>query len=199
MTDFIIEIIQSICLIVAAVIILIAAFGIFRLNDEMDKVIYVRIHMFGMVDIAAVLAMIGLGEFLMAGVYFLLAPFLAHAMANAYYYGEDEHKYEINDELTGKIDDNIYNKLAVDEITTIDASYKSNLESEMDSNVNSSTSSSTSSCTSSSTSDSISSSTSENNIDKNTDDKVSSHGVVIKEVSTDDIENSRHDEEEKKA
>jgi energy-converting hydrogenase B subunit C len=187
--DFLIELIQSICLIVAAIIILISAYGILRLNDDMDKVIYVRIHMFGMVDIAAVLAMIGLGEFLMAGVYFLLAPFLAHAMANAYYYGEDEHKYEINDELTGKIDDNIYNKLAVDEITTIDLNYKSNFESKIDSNVSST----------STTSSVSSNSTSENNTDKSTNDENSSHGVVIKEVSTDDIENSRHDEEEKEA
>ena len=207
MINFIVELIQSICLIIAAIIILISALGILRLNDDMDKVIYVRVHMFGMVDIAAVLAMIGLGEFLIAGIYFLIAPFLAHAMANAYYHGEDQHKYEINDELTGKIDDNIYNKLAVEEITTIDADFKSNFESKLDSSTNNSVSSSTSKNTNNSTHNSTSnsiadSSTNSSTVDSgtidSTTDKISRHGVVIKEVSTDDIEKSSHDREGKK-
>lgn len=129
MLGFAIEIIQSICLIVAAIIILITAFGILRLDDDMEKVIYVRIHMLGMVDIACVLAMIGLGQYLLAGVYFILAPFVAHAMANAYYYGEDDRKYETNNELTGRVNDTIYTKLALNKITTDDAGneFKSNL------------------------------------------------------------------------
>lgn len=99
MLDFAIEIIRSIFLIVAAIIIIITAYGILRLDDDMKKVIYVRIHMLGMVDIACVLALIGLNEILLAAIYFILAPFLAHAMSNAYYHGEDPHKYnEIEDE-----------------------------------------------------------------------------------------------------
>ncbi|MDR0900536.1 MAG: hypothetical protein LBM26_02655 [Methanobrevibacter sp.] len=99
MLDLAIEIIRSIFLIVAAVIILITAYGILKLGDDMKKVIYVRIHMLGMVDIACVLALIGLNEILLAGIYFILAPFVAHAMANAYYHGEDPHNYsEIADE-----------------------------------------------------------------------------------------------------
>lgn len=90
----IIEIIRSIILIIAAILIVITAIGILRLKDEMDKVIYVRIHMLGVMDIASILALIGLNQPLLAGIYFILAPFLAHAMANAYYYGEDERKYE---------------------------------------------------------------------------------------------------------
>jgi energy-converting hydrogenase B subunit C len=87
----IIEIIKSICLIVSAVLIFIAAIGILRLDDDKDKIIYVRIQILGVMDIAGVLAMIGLNQIFLAGIYFILAPILAHAMANAYYYGEENH------------------------------------------------------------------------------------------------------------
>jgi len=113
MTELLIEVIQSIFLIIAAIIVLITAIGILRLDDDVDKVIYVRIHMLGMIDMACVLAMIGLGQFLVAGIYFVLAPFLAHAMANAYYYGEDDCNYEYDNNLNSKINDNDYNKLAI--------------------------------------------------------------------------------------
>jgi energy-converting hydrogenase B subunit C len=159
MINFIIELVQSICLIIAAIIILIAAIGILKLDDNMDKVIYVRIHMLGMVDIACVLAMIGLGQFLVAGIYFVLTPFIAHAMANAYYFSEDDRKYESNDELLGRIDDNRYNKLASSENTTIDSEFKFNLE------------------------------------NKNISTKSTKNGVIIKEISTDDIENTNLNQE----
>lgn len=152
MITFIVELIQSACLIIAAIVILITAIGILRLDDDMDKVIYVRIHMLGMVDIACVLAVIGLGQFLLAGIYLVLAPFVAHAMANAYYFSEDECKYESTDKLMGRIDDITHNKLAINKNTTIDAEFKYNFEN-----------------------DGIES---------------SKDGVVIKEISTDDIENS---------
>lgn len=176
MFNFIIELIQSFCLIVAAIIIIITAIGILRLDDDMEKVIYVRIHMLGMVDIACVLAMIGLGQFLLAGIYFVLAPFVAHAMANAYYYGEDDRKYETNDELTGRIDDNIHNELAINENTTIDAEFKSTLDSNVDG-------SGSEQDVKSSTVSYSKTSESKGNISTKLD-------VVIKEISTDDIENS---------
>jgi len=102
-----IELIRSIILIIASVLILISAIGILKLKDEMDKVIYVRIHILGVMDIASVLALIGLNQPLLAGIYFILAPFLAHAMANAYYYGEyennnDEFDYDKEDKVVSK-------------------------------------------------------------------------------------------------
>ncbi|MDR2829591.1 MAG: cation:proton antiporter [Methanobrevibacter sp.] len=90
----IVEIFQSACLIISSILVIITAIGILRLNDDMDKVVYVRIHILGIVDIAGVLAMIGLDQPLLAGVYFILAPIVAHAMANAYYYGEDDCSHE---------------------------------------------------------------------------------------------------------
>ncbi|OQD59536.1 energy-converting hydrogenase B, subunit C [Methanobrevibacter arboriphilus JCM 13429 = DSM 1125] len=178
MIELLIEVIQSICLIIAAIIVLITAIGILRLDDDIDKVIYARIHMLGMVDIACVLAMIGLGQFLVAGIYFVLAPFLAHAMANAYYYGEDDRNYESDDSLTGKINDNDYNKLAIgkNDITITDSKYK------FDSKNNFS---------GSKHSDSITNVT--GNVEDNLTDNVAdnlANNVTIKEVSTDDIENS---------
>jgi len=179
------------------------ALGILRLDDDMDKVIYVRIHMLGMADIALVLAMIGLGQFLLAAVYFVLAPFVVHAMANAYYHSEDERKYENSDELTGRIEDNIHNKLALDENTTFDVEFKSKFESNMESSVeynsgynkgSSSGSNSESDVGSSDNSDTksifesdIVSYTKSEEFKGTISDKLD---IVIKEVSTDDIENS---------
>ena len=181
MVEFLIEIIQSICLIIAAIIILITAIGILRLNDDIDKVIYVRIHMLGMVDIACVLAMIGLGQFLLAGIYFVLAPFVAHALANAYYYGEDDRKYESNDDLTGRINDNDYNRLAIAKNRKLGPEFKDNFENKHSNNsINSSV-------------DLKSESNESKNFKSDTKNSKSINNVTIKEVSTDDIENSNLD------
>jgi energy-converting hydrogenase B subunit C len=98
----IIEIAQAVCLIVSAILIFIGAIGILRFNDNIDKIIYARIHILGIVDIAGVLAMIGLGQPLLAFVYFILAPIVAHAMANAYYYGEEDRNVSFIEEVLGK-------------------------------------------------------------------------------------------------
>jgi energy-converting hydrogenase B subunit C len=102
------DIIRSIIIIIAAILIVVSAIGILRVKDEMDKVIYARIHMLGMMDIASVLALIGLNQPLLAVICFILAPFLAHAMANAYYHGEDERQYENtfeDNKFTGKLEE----------------------------------------------------------------------------------------------
>ena len=84
-----IEYIQSILLIVAAFFIIIAAVGLLSLNKNTKNLVYARIHIIGLFDIACILAMIGLGQYLLAGIYFILAPFTAHAIANAYWKKED--------------------------------------------------------------------------------------------------------------
>jgi len=86
----IIELIQSLILIIAAVMMFIAGIGLLRFDKNLDNVVYARIHVFGMFDIALIFAFIGLGEILLAGIYFLIAPIIAHAMGNAYYHGEDK-------------------------------------------------------------------------------------------------------------
>ena len=196
MVNFVVELIQSIFLIVAAIILIIVALGILRLDDDMDKVIYARIHMLGMADIALVLAMIGLGQFLLAAVYFVLAPFVVHAMANAYYYGEDERKYETSDEITGRIDDNVHNKLTLDKNTTIDDKFKFNFESNLESDIVSYTKTEESKGI---ISDKLGVVIKEVSTEKSKSIVSDKLDVVIKEVSTDDIENSslNKDKEEK--
>ena len=84
-----IEYIQSIILIIAAILTIISAIGLISLDKNTKNVVYARIHIVGVFDIACVLAMIGLGQYLLAGIYFVLAPFIAHAIANAYWKKED--------------------------------------------------------------------------------------------------------------
>ncbi len=86
----IITIIQSILLIVSALIIIIAAIGILRMDNDMPNVVYARIHILGMIDVAGILAFLGLGQPLFALIYLFLAPLLAHALANAFFHGEDD-------------------------------------------------------------------------------------------------------------
>ena len=85
----IIEYIQAALLIISAILIIISAIVVLSLNKNMKNVVYARIHIFGVFDIACIIAMIGLGQYLLAGIYFILAPFVAHAIANAYWKKED--------------------------------------------------------------------------------------------------------------
>ena len=85
----IIDYIQAALLIISAILIIISAIGVLSLDRNMKNVVYARIHIFGVFDIACIIAMIGLGQYLLAGIYFILAPFIAHAIANAYWKKED--------------------------------------------------------------------------------------------------------------
>ena len=84
-----IEYIQAVLLIISAILIIISAIGLISLDKNMKNVVYARIHIVGIFDIACIIAMIGLGQFLLAGIYFIIAPFTAHAIANAYWKKED--------------------------------------------------------------------------------------------------------------
>ncbi len=89
MTD-IITLIQSAILIIAAFLVLLAAYGILRYGDNIENIIYARIHILGVADTALIIALLALNEPLLAVAYFILAPFAAHAIANGYFYGEEE-------------------------------------------------------------------------------------------------------------
>jgi energy-converting hydrogenase B subunit C len=86
----IITYIQSAILIIAAFLVLLAAYGILRYKDDIENVIYARIHILGVADTALIIALLALNEPLLAVAYFILAPFAAHAVANGYFYGEEE-------------------------------------------------------------------------------------------------------------
>ena len=84
-----IEYIQSALLIISAILILISAIGLITVPKNTKNAVYARIHIVGVFDIACIIAMIGLGQYLLAGIYFIIAPFAAHAIANAYWKKED--------------------------------------------------------------------------------------------------------------
>jgi energy-converting hydrogenase B subunit C len=88
-----IEYIQSALLIIAAFLIIISAIGLISLNKNTKNAVYGRIHIVGLFDVACIIAMIGLGQYLLAGIYFILAPFTAHAIANAYWKKEDRENH----------------------------------------------------------------------------------------------------------
>lgn len=97
-----IEYIQSILLIISAILIIISAIGLLSIGKNTKNKVYARIHVVGLFDIACIIAMIALGQFLFAGIYFILAPFTAHAIANAYWKKEDR---ENNLELQNVVED----------------------------------------------------------------------------------------------
>ena len=77
-----IEYIQSVLLIISAILIIISAIGIISLGKDTKNVVYARIHIAGVFDVACILAMIALGQFVLAVIYLIIAPFTAHAIAN---------------------------------------------------------------------------------------------------------------------
>ncbi len=84
-------IIRSAILILASILVLLTAIGILRFKDDMERVVYARIHILGVADMACIIALFALYNPLLGATYFILAPFACHAIANAYYYGEENH------------------------------------------------------------------------------------------------------------
>ena len=84
-----ISLIQSILLVISALLILIAVVGVLKIDRNLDNVVYARIHILGIVDVAGIIAFLALGQPLFALIYLFLAPLLAHALANAYFHSED--------------------------------------------------------------------------------------------------------------
>ncbi len=87
--DDIFTIIKSVILIISAILIVLTAIGLLRYNDEIERILYARVHMLGVADMACIVALLALNEPLIAVTYFFLTPFASHAIANAYYYGEE--------------------------------------------------------------------------------------------------------------
>ena len=83
---FAVELIQSILLIISAILMIISAIGFLTLDKNMNNLIYARIHIVGVFDVAFIIAMIGLQQYLLAGIYLVIAPFIA----NAFYNSEDK-------------------------------------------------------------------------------------------------------------
>jgi len=86
----IITLIKSAIMIIAAILIVLTAFGLIRYKDDVERILYARVHMLGVADMACIAALLALNEPLLAVTYFFLTPFASHAIANAYYYGEEQ-------------------------------------------------------------------------------------------------------------
>ncbi|ENN96774.1 monovalent cation/H+ antiporter subunit G [Methanocaldococcus villosus KIN24-T80] len=84
-----IELIKDILIFISSLGILIASYRLWIERDR-KNIIYARIHILGVIDCACFIIFIALGKILLAIVYLILAPFLAHAIANAYY--KDKYK-----------------------------------------------------------------------------------------------------------
>jgi energy-converting hydrogenase B subunit C len=88
--DDIITLIRSAVMIIAAVLIVLTAFGLIRYKDDKEKILYARVHMLGVTDMACIVALLALYQPFLAVAYLFLTPFASHAIANAYYYGEEK-------------------------------------------------------------------------------------------------------------
>lgn len=88
--DDVFTLIKSAILIISAILVVLAAIGLLRYKDDMERILYARVHMLGVADMACIVALLALNEPLLAVTYFFLTPFASHAIANAYYYGEEQ-------------------------------------------------------------------------------------------------------------
>ena len=113
----IISMIQSILLVISALLILIAVVGVLRIDRNLDNVVYARIHILGIVDVAGIIAFLALGQPLFALIYLFLAPLLAHALANAYFHSEDTLN---NPVLNPNLEEISYEEVNEDETDLID-------------------------------------------------------------------------------
>ena len=101
-----IEYLQSAILLISAFLIIISAVGILSLGKNTKNKVYARIHIVGVFDIACVLVMLAIGQYLLAGIYFILAPFTAHAIANAYWKREDIENNTDLQNVVEEVDEN---------------------------------------------------------------------------------------------
>ena len=87
----IITLIRSAVMIIAAILIVLTAIGLLRYKDDKNKILYARVHMLGVADMACIAALIALYAPDLAIIYLFLTPLASHAIANAYYYGEEKN------------------------------------------------------------------------------------------------------------
>ena len=88
------EYIESIVFIIAAIAIFVACIGLWRHGEKLEKILYARIHMAGVIDIVCIILMFVIGQPLLALAYFFLMPVANHAVANAKYYMKVEEPEE---------------------------------------------------------------------------------------------------------
>ncbi|ABO34830.1 membrane-bound hydrogenase subunit ehbC [Methanococcus maripaludis C5] len=78
---------DDIVLIIASIGILLASFRLWVEKDR-EKMVYARLHITGVIDIACIVILLVFRQYLLALTYLVLVPFSAHAIANADYFDE---------------------------------------------------------------------------------------------------------------
>ena len=76
---------DDIVLIIASIGILLASFRLWVEKDR-EKMVYARLHITGVIDIACIVILLVFKQYLLALTYLVLVPFSAHAIANADYF-----------------------------------------------------------------------------------------------------------------
>ena len=71
-------------LLAAGILVLAGCWGLWRFGDR-QNIIYARLHMAGVIDVACIFLMFIVGQPLVALIYLILTPLSAHAIANARY------------------------------------------------------------------------------------------------------------------
>lgn len=80
---------ESAVMIAASLFIISACIGLWRFKER-ENIIYARVHIAGVVDVACIMLMLFLGQPLVALTYFMLTPLSAHSIVNAKYYRTEE-------------------------------------------------------------------------------------------------------------
>ncbi len=88
------ELLQGLVLIVASVLIFFACIGLWRFKDNVNNILYGRIHIVGVVDVTCMAILLVLGYPLVALTYFILMPVAGHTIANARHFMVEEERAE---------------------------------------------------------------------------------------------------------
>lgn len=75
--------------VVCGLAVLIASIGLVRFRGR-GNTVYARIHVLGVFDVACIIVLLAIGQYLIALAYFLLTPVASHSIAKARYYGGGE-------------------------------------------------------------------------------------------------------------
>jgi energy-converting hydrogenase B subunit C len=79
------EILSDALLTAAGISILVACLGLLRFGERRN-IVYARLHLAGIVDVACIFLTVMIGYPLIGLTYLMLTPLAAHAVANAHFY-----------------------------------------------------------------------------------------------------------------
>ncbi len=78
--------IAELILVAVSVLTIAACVGLWRFGER-DNIVYARLHIVGVIDVAAIYLVLAMGYPLVGLAYLLVMPISVHAIANAKHYG----------------------------------------------------------------------------------------------------------------